>query len=246
MKTRITLAIPLISILALFFIAPIPQWVEYHQFADQVGYLGIPNFFNVVSSLPYLLIGVYGLIIIRRATFDKPLPALYLIYIGYILIGVGSAYYHWSPSNASLVWDRLAMTIVFMSLFSFVISVFIKEDLGRRLLWPLLLFGLFSVFYWDYTEGMGEGDLRLYGLVQYLPMVLIPLILMMYGKQRKETKYFWYVVGIYALAKVTEVFDEQIMDVLVIISGHTLKHLISACVGLVLLKLVMFARYQKT
>src|SRR5262245_66556667 len=40
---------------------PIPQDPSYHQFADQRTLLGIPNFWNVVSNLPFVLVGAMGL-----------------------------------------------------------------------------------------------------------------------------------------------------------------------------------------
>lgn len=247
MKIKILLGVILLSLLVLFFVDPVPQWPAYHQFSDQRSYFGVPNFFNVVSSLLYLVIGIYGFVTIQRiapAGQTSILLAPCLFYAGLILIAFASAFYHWSPNNGSLFWDRLAMTIAFMSLLSYVVSVFIEEDLGRRLLLPLLLVGIFSVIYWRYTEGLGEGDLRLYGLVQFLPMLLIPLILLMFGRGRQEQKYLWYTIGIYALAKLAELYDEQLMNTLTVISGHTLKHLLSAFAGLVLLQAFKCGEYR--
>ena len=50
-----------ISLLALLFVPPIPQPQDYHQFADQKILLGIPNFWNVVSNLPFIAVGTMGL-----------------------------------------------------------------------------------------------------------------------------------------------------------------------------------------
>lgn len=46
-----------VMVLAAAFSPPIPQPQEYHQFADQRMLLGIPNFLNVVSNVPFLLVG---------------------------------------------------------------------------------------------------------------------------------------------------------------------------------------------
>jgi hypothetical protein len=37
-------------------------------------------------------------------------------------VALGSGYYHWRPSNSRLVWDRLPMTVGFMSLIAVVVS----------------------------------------------------------------------------------------------------------------------------
>ncbi len=56
------LAILSLGMLLIAAIAPpIPQPLEYHQFADQRDYFGIPNFFNVVSNIAFLFVGIAGL-----------------------------------------------------------------------------------------------------------------------------------------------------------------------------------------
>jgi hypothetical protein len=57
----ILLGATVVSVLGLFFLPPIPQDQAYHQLADQRAIFGIPNFWNVVSNLPFLLIGAAGL-----------------------------------------------------------------------------------------------------------------------------------------------------------------------------------------
>jgi hypothetical protein len=49
------------SLAILPLLPPIPQDPSYHQFADQRTLLGIPNFWNVVSNLPFVLVGAIGL-----------------------------------------------------------------------------------------------------------------------------------------------------------------------------------------
>lgn len=227
---------------AFLFVDPIPQDLEYHQFADQQTFFGIPHFFNVVSNLPFIIIGIYGLLKIishfRTPNNDAPLSAYYIFFIGITLTGFGSGYYHLSPDNQTLVWDRIPMTIAFMALFSFFISEHINKRSGAKLLWPLITLGIFSVIYWIYTENQDAGDLRLYALIQFLPMLLIPLIIYLFPSKTYQLKYLGYIIGVYILAKITEHFDEEIMDVL-IISGHTWKHILAALSGIAFLKLVL-------
>ena len=45
----------------------IPQPQSYHVFADQRSFLGIPNFANVVSNIPFAVVGLWGLVFLLRS-----------------------------------------------------------------------------------------------------------------------------------------------------------------------------------
>src|SRR5262249_32907020 len=54
----------------IFVRPPLPQDLAYHHFVDQRTLLGIPHFANVVSNVPFLLVGAAGLILgPRRGVF---------------------------------------------------------------------------------------------------------------------------------------------------------------------------------
>jgi len=243
LKIVIVLGIAIVSVGAvLYLIEPFPQDLAYHQFSDQREFFGVPSFFNVFSNLAFIIIGVYCLRSLVSHTHDTvgftPKSACYIFFIGLMLTGFGSGYYHLSPTNQTLVWDRLPMAVAFMALFSFFLSEHINARMGSRILWPLLALGIFSVLYWIYTENQGAGDLRLYALVQFLPVLLIPLILILFPSGYYQKKYLWYIIGFYALAKVTEHYDYEIMGVLSI-SGHTLKHIFASLTGIVFLQIIL-------
>ncbi len=127
---------------------PIAQPLAYHRFADARTLLGLPNFWNVLSNLPFLLVGLAGLrwLLGHPGASERVLrPAWLLLFAGVALVGLGSAWYHLAPSNGALVWDRLPMTLAFMALFSVVIGEHISLRLGRQALWPLLVAGVASV-----------------------------------------------------------------------------------------------------
>lgn len=217
-----------IAIVAAFLLPPVAQDPAYHDFADQRTLLGMPNFWNVVSNLPFLIIAGLGLS--RLSSLARPAPGTTyaILCIGVLLVGFGSSYYHWTPSNVTLVWDRLPMTIAFMALMALVLGERVSPRLGRLALWPLLLLGTGSVGYWHWTELQGIGDLRPYGLVQFLPMLLIPMMLWLYPQKYVRSHLVWTSVVFYALAKITEHFDQEILDALGWISGHSIKHLLAA------------------
>ena len=147
--------VSMLGIVSVWMMDPIAQDPEYHLFADRRTILSIPNFWNILSNLPFLLAGVmglYGIFRWNRARLIADLRVAYILFfVGISLVAVGSAYYHWTPSNGSLFWDRLPMTIAFMAIFSVVIGEFLSVQLARLALWPLIVIGLFAVIYWHMT-----------------------------------------------------------------------------------------------
>jgi len=229
-KTILLLAFTLISLVVPFLLPPVAQSLSFHHFADTRPLWGIPNFGNVISNLPFLVIGTYGLIMVLRAPVPASIRWTYvLLFVGVILTGVGSAFYHQHPDNDTLVGDRIGMTIVFMSFLSATVAELVSRPVGVRLLWRLLAVGIGSVLWWHYTETLGKGDLRLYGWVQFFPMVAIPLLLWLHYKPVVKAILpclFW-IVAWYMIAKVLEQLDFPIYRAIGI-SGHSLKHLAAA------------------
>jgi len=88
--------------------------------------------------------------------------------------------------------------------------------------------GVGSVGYWYVTELWGVGDLRPYGLVQFLLMVLIPVLLVLFGTRFMRSSFIWAILGTSLLVKFVEFFDAEIYSIAGIISGLSLKHIIAA------------------
>src|SRR5262249_3910282 len=116
------------SLAALLLVPPIVQSQSYHQFADQRTLLGVPNFWNVVSNLPFIAVGAAGL-----ARFNRH-PATIALFLGIFLTGFGSSYYHWNPNDGTLFWDRLPMTLFFMAILAGAIEERVSERAGAALL----------------------------------------------------------------------------------------------------------------
>jgi hypothetical protein len=215
--------------IGVFMLEPIAQDPAYHEFADTRGLAGVPNFWNVVSNLPFLAVGAAGLASSGRLAGPE-LGLHYRLFCSAVaIVAFGSAYYHLAPSTPALVWDRLPMTAAFMVLFSAVIADRVSRMAGRELLWPLVVVGLVSIAWWVRTEATGAGDLRPYGLVQFLPMLLVPLILLLWRAGNLASSWLWAGLGAYAAAKLAEHFDAAILaGTGGAISGHSLKHLAAA------------------
>lgn len=235
------------SIVATTLVKPQPQDLAYHNFADSVIWMGVNNFLNVISNLPFLIVGVIGLSYLKKSGANSTIRILYFVlFTGIILTGFGSAYYHFAPSNNSLVFDRIPMTIVFMAFLSAVIAECINERFGRLLLFPLVAIGISSVLWWHYTELQENGDLRFYGFIQFFPMLIIPVIILMFPSPLnvKIWRSLLLVVGWYVIAKVFETFDVEIYTLTGFFSGHSLKHLAAAVATWYMV--VMFYRKYKT
>jgi hypothetical protein len=233
------IALGVVALGFVFCLPPIPQDHGYHAFADDRTMLGVPNFLNVVSNLPFVVVGALGLGLLLRCDAVRPdgpvveraeRGPLLVFFAGVLLTGFGSSYYHLAPDNDRLVWDRLPMTVAFMGLFASIIGERIGVRAGASLLWPLVWLGVVSVATWHLGERRGAGDLRLYGFVQFYPLLTIPLLLCLFPARYTRGGDVFMAVGWYLLAKVLELgpVDHGIYAAGRLVSGHTLKHLAAA------------------
>ena len=120
-KEKFGLALVAISAVIVWIVllgrAPIPQDLAYHNFSDAKDLFYIPNIWNVLSNLPFLIVGILG---IYKLNYSHTLniitdnkQAYFALFFGTALVSFGSGYYHLWPNNQTLVWDRLPMTIAF-------------------------------------------------------------------------------------------------------------------------------------
>ena len=195
----VLLGLMILSLAALLLLPVIPQDQSYHDFADQRTLLGTPNFWNVISNLPFVPIGVVGLWQFRRH------PATIVLFLGIFLTGFGSAYYHWDPNDRTLLWDRLPIALSFMAILATIIEERVDNRFGAILLWPLLALAVFSLLVWRWTD-----DLRLYAWVQFFPFLAMLLLFLTCQPKYTGTNYWIVAAVIYATAKVSEHFDDAI------------------------------------
>ncbi len=213
----------------------IPQDPAYHGFADRRAWLGIPNVADVLTSVPFVLVGLYGLLRVRVLARDVFAGAYRVFAATIALTGCGSVWYHLSPGTATLVWDRLPMAAAFMSLAALVAADRISERIARGALWPLVCAGIASVLYWYWSETRGAGDLRPYALVQFLPVLLLPITLVLFRGRALAAGWLWATLALFVLAKIAEHFDGRIFHLTGFISGHSVKHLLAATAALCVL-----------
>jgi hypothetical protein len=218
-------ALALGSLIGAFFVKPVYQDAAYHQLADSRRSLGIPNALNVLSNLPFIGAGLYGLCKVLRKRDDEFLAGWLrvpwvVLTAALLLTGFGSAYYHWAPSDGTLFWDRLPMAVGFSAVLGILVAERIDLPLGRRIWAPLVLAAIGSLIFWR-----AGGDLRFYGLLQGWAIVFMPMLLLLFPGRYSGGAAWALVLLFYGLAKVFELGDAAIYSVGRILSGHTLKHL---------------------
>ena len=142
---------------------------------------------------------------------------------GFLLTGVGSFWYHMSPSDVRLPWDLLPMTCSFTS----IVAVTVMERIGVRAgfttFFPLLLLGMGSVVYWSVTD-----DYKYYFFVQFFSPVVLLMLIGLFAPRYTGTRYLAIAFGCYVAAKLFEAYDYPIYNFRHFVSGHALKHVSAA------------------
>ncbi len=220
----------LVALAATFLLPPIVQWKDYHALADARSVAGLPNALNVLSNLPFLIVGLLGLRFLAkpsdsfRERWERGPYAVLMV--AFVLIGLGSSYYHWNPTNQTLFWDRLPLALIFSSILGVTIIERVSVRWGALLFFPLVAAGVASVLYWHLGNAEGRGDLRFYGLVQGGAILAVPILVLLFPPRYTGARELLIVVAIYAFAKVFEMYDAHVYRLGELISGHTIKHLL--------------------
>jgi hypothetical protein len=217
-------------------------------FADAHAWGVLPNAMDVLSNLPFIVIGVWGLYRLRgldRAhehamdaapfSFDGkgrgasrwPVNALdcaWIFFAGLILTGLGSAFYHLQPDGMRLAADRAGMAAAFAGL----IGMAVCERVSARAGWPAAWFALAGGL-WAAAVGHCTGNVLPWALVQFGGMALVVLLAFTKPVEGAIGLRLGWVIVCYALAKGFELSDAAVFDAArQMISGHSLKHLSAA------------------
>jgi hypothetical protein len=224
-------AFTLLAAVAIWVFTPaVAQPSEYFRFADQRPWLGIPNAADVLSNLAFVAVGMLGLYRLqqgRRALDPVVRLSLNVFFLGLFLTGFGSAYFHWNPTNETLVGDRLPMTIVFAGVFGAMLAERVSARSGLAVLVLMLVVGPASVLYWKAT-----GDLSLYAVIQFGGMAAILLLLSLTPRGHDPFPW-WALIAWYGFAKIMEFGDVFVWNATrELFAGHMLKHLTAALGGL--------------
>ena len=238
LSRRGVLALALTAPLAvLLLLEAIPQSSAYHDFADRRVLFGIPRFADVISNIVFLAVGLWGLACAPRWEAGEARLPWRILFAATALLCFGSAAYHLSPSNETLIWDRLAISAVCAALLVALLAENVAPCIQRFGLVPALLLGALSVLYWYWSD-----DLRLYIWIQLAPFLAIPFLLGLFPARHSHRVWLLFGLACYGAAKLAEVADDAVFVASAgIIGGHTLKHLLAA-LGIVAINLMLLRR----
>ena len=228
-RTRLLGAAALVLLVAVFAVVPKGQDQGYHRFADTETLVGIPNAANVLSNLAFLAVGLWGLAVTfsaqARPAFGEARERrpYALFFAAVAATAFGSAWYHGLPNDATLFWDRLPMTVAFTSLVATVLAERIDPEMGRRVLVPLVGFGLATVFFWRLSD-----DLRPYVFLQAAAILVVGMSTLFFESRYAGGSWMVGLLAGYGAALLFEHFDAAVRSLLVVIGGHPLKHLAAA------------------
>lgn len=206
-------------------LGPIERGPGFHEYADQRRWLGIPHAGDVLSNLPFVIVGM-------RWLRHVPVLALAVAWIG-----VGSAIYHWAPGDTtlSLDWAPIGVTL------SLVLAAVIHDRIGSRAGRAAQSFGplaaVLAVGYWLGTGGTTDGgDMAPYVALQLLGVALPPLLALV-APGRIATRFLLAAVACFAAARILGKYDAPLLDAIGI-SGHSLKHVTAAAAAACVLRAV--------
>lgn len=230
---RMPVAVTVGAAAVMLFYGPLHQFESFNQLADHSVLGGIHHAGDVISSGGYAIVGLFGILTLLP---NRLHPSIRSGWAGYslflfslILTALGSAYYHLSPSDGRLVWDRLPIALCCAGLLAAVRAE--SRRLPTSVPATVVLAGcaIASVIWWRVSEFAGDGgDLRPYLLLETLPLALIPLWQAIYDVPYADRVWFGSALGLYIVGKSAQALDFHIQARVGWISGHTIWHLLAA------------------
>lgn len=210
-----------------------------HPFVDARMFWGIPNFMDVLSNVPLLLAGLLGVGVLQVRRGTQILPAVQLamtvFFVGLMLTGLGSAWYHWAPDAQGLVLDRLGMAVTFAGALALAVSERVSVAAASVTLRMSLMVALLSA-----VMPLSHDNVWPWAVVQFGGMALMGWLSMQKPVAGAMGVRIGVLLALYAVAKLFELGDQAIFHATgELVSGHTLKHLVAA---LAVLPVVMAVR----
>jgi len=241
----------LVSVLALLVLValvgpaiPTPEAMA-GAFADRRAWGALPNALDVLSNLPFAVLGLWGLVRLHRVDRahqieqdsswtvlpEPPVDALdcaWLFFTGLLVTAAGSTFYHLEPDALRLAADRAGMAVAFAGLIGFAVCERVSLRAGWPVAWFTLAAALAAVALFHET-----GNVLPWALVQFGGMLgVLALSLTRPVRGAVGFKLGW-VIFFYALAKLFELGDHAIYEATGhLVSGHSLKHLTAALAAL--------------
>ena len=208
----------------------VQQSATHHHFADQRMYGGLPCTLDVLSNLPFAVLGVLGLLNLAPAhrVHRAQWGSAVLFFAGLVATAVGSAVYHLQPDDAGLVLDRLGMVLAFAGLLGLAASDRVSDRAGWALGGAVLLLGPISVLVWR-----NSGNVLPWAVLQFGGMALVLGLALLRPAPGALGLRLGVVMLVYGSAKLFELADHAIFELTQhLVSGHSLKHVVASLAAL--------------
>lgn len=205
---------------------PIAQPADHHHFADQRTLWGIPCAWDVLSNLPFALMGFIGLgWVMATPTLARAQRGCAVLFFGGLVVTAAcSAWYHWQPDDAGLVIDRLGMVIAFSGLLGLAAVDRVSGRAGVCLAAAVLLLGPLSVQAWA-----ASGNVLAWCVLQFGGMALMLGLATLRPLPGTGGLRVGAILLIYSVAKALELADHAVFEWTgQMVSGHTLKHAVAS------------------
>ena len=231
-KYEAALLAAVLALLAVALVAPaVAQSAQHHHFADTRAWGWVPFAADVLSNLPFFLWGMLGLSRLAQpprlaaGRADASSRALMgLFFAGLVVTAGASAFYHWQPDDAGLVFDRLGMVVAFAGLMGLAAAGRVSERAGVLLSLAVLLLGPVSVWIWS-----ALGNVLPWAVLQFGGMGLVLCLALLKPLESAPAIRWGWVIVIYALAKCFEMTDDAVFAATSqLVSGHSLKHVVAS------------------
>lgn len=194
-----------------------------HPFVDARAILGIPNAGDVLSNLPFAVLGIWGFGALYRApvVHTATRQAATVFFLGLLLTCCSSSFYHWAPDAWGLAVDRAGMAVAFAG----VLGLACAERVSLRAapwVWGSVLAAGFLAIALNYSAGV----IAPWAVVQFGGMAVV-LWMTAQRPQPGALGVRWDVlIAWYALAKLLELGDATVFQATGhLVSGHSLKHI---------------------
>lgn len=239
-----TLALGLCAV----FAPALAQSTHYHAFADTRTFWGLPYAMDVLSNLPLLIAGLAMAWQLQRCGLRMALPwpiwwwLLALAVLGFVLTALASSLYHVRPDDAGVLWDRLAMSLIFAAVIGLAFGQIAHAWAAASMALVTLVAAITALLVWR-----ANGNFSPWIVVQAGGMLLL-LAAGLAHKRIPSTLHVPHLpllalIGCYALAKLAEWGDHAIFELSSgLLSGHSLKHILAALAAWPLLQMLYNAK----
>lgn len=194
-------------------------------FADGRTLWGLPNAMDVISNLPFLLGGVWGLWCLWVQRLRGPAAnAAAVFFAGLVATAVGSSEFHLAPGDVGLMLDRAGMAVAFAGALGLAVAERVSARAAGPVLGATLVLALLSA-----AMPMSHGNVVPWGVVQFGGMALMVGMACLKPVDAALGVRIGALIALYALAKGFELLDDELFHLTQnLVSGHTLKHLAAA------------------